>query len=91
MTALLSRLGKRLRQRPDSEHEQALVRLAIALVIVAYLLSLQHSGEKAGPMLLVMVAESFVGQGLLAAIVVSVIGGIVVGVLLEALSPSDRR
>jgi uncharacterized membrane protein YeaQ/YmgE (transglycosylase-associated protein family) len=31
------------------------------------------------------------GQGLLAAIVVSVIGGIVVRVLLEALSPSDRR
>jgi two-component system sensor histidine kinase RpfC len=69
MKALLSRFGKRLRQRPDSEHEQALVRLAIALVIVAYLWSLQLAGQKTGPMLLVMLAESFVGLALLAAIV----------------------
>lgn len=68
MKALLSRIHKRLRQRPDSEHEQAIVRLAIAVLIVTYLWSLQLSGEKVGPMLLVMLAETFVGLGLLAAI-----------------------
>ena len=31
------------------------------------------------------------GEGLLAAVVVAVIGGIVVRVLLEAISPNDRR
>jgi two-component system sensor histidine kinase RpfC len=70
MKAMLSRLVERLRQRPDSEHEQALVRLAIALIIVAYLWILEIAGMHVAPMLLAMVAESLVGLALLAAIVV---------------------
>jgi two-component system sensor histidine kinase RpfC len=68
MKALLTRLARRFRQRPDSEHEQAMVRLAIALVIVVYLWGLQHFGQEVSPMLLVMLAESSVGIALLAAI-----------------------
>jgi two-component system sensor histidine kinase RpfC len=68
MKAPLATIARRLRQRPDSEHEQALVRLAIALVIVAYLWALELAGQKVAPMLLVMVAESLVGLGLLGAI-----------------------
>jgi two-component system sensor histidine kinase RpfC len=69
MNASFARIARTLRQRPDSEHEQAMVRLAIALVIVAYLWGLQLSGQKVAPMLLVMLGETFVGLGLLAAIV----------------------
>jgi two-component system sensor histidine kinase RpfC len=68
MNRLLSALARRFRQRPDSEHEQALVRLAIALLIVAYLWGLELSGQEVWPMLLVMLAETFVGLGLLLAI-----------------------
>ncbi|MEO8161427.1 MAG: response regulator, partial [Arenimonas sp.] len=68
MNQLYSLFARRYRDRPDSEHEQALVRLVIALVIVAYLWALQSSGQKVWPMLLVMLAETFVGIGLLAAI-----------------------
>jgi len=45
-----------------------MVRLAIALVIVGYLWGLQRVGQEVSPMLLVMLAESCVGIGLLAAI-----------------------
>jgi two-component system sensor histidine kinase RpfC len=68
MRPFLVAIARRFRQRPDSEHEQALVRLAIALLIVAYLCGLQIAGQKVWPMLLVMLAESVVGIGLLAAI-----------------------
>ena len=37
LSARLGLLPIRFRNRPDSEHEQALVRLAIAFVILAYL------------------------------------------------------
>src|SRR5688572_16483720 len=68
MKRLLASLARRFRQRPDSEHEQAMVRLAIALVIVAYLWGLQLAGQEVTPMLLVMLAESCIGVGLLALI-----------------------
>jgi two-component system sensor histidine kinase RpfC len=68
MKQLLASLARRFRQRPDSEHEQALVRLAIALIIVGYLWGLQRAGQETSPMLMVMLAESCVGIGLLAAI-----------------------
>jgi two-component system sensor histidine kinase RpfC len=68
MKPLFATLSRRFRHRPDSEHEQALVRLVIALIIVSYLGWLQRAGESTSPMLLVMLAESCVGIGLLAAI-----------------------
>ncbi len=68
MKQLVAIVARRFRARPDSEHKQALVRLAIALIIVGYLWALQLSGEKVWPMLLVMLLESFVGLGLLTAI-----------------------
>ena len=68
-------LTARLRRRADSEHEQALVRLVIALLIVAYLglLSLVEPAgtQDTAPMLLVMLAESAVGIGLVALIVIA--------------------
>jgi two-component system sensor histidine kinase RpfC len=68
MKLFFSTLSRRFRQRPDSEHEQAIVRLAIALIIVAYLAGLHAAGQQTDPMLLVMLAESCVGIGLLLAI-----------------------
>ncbi|PRH82192.1 response regulator [Arenimonas caeni] len=58
--------------RPDSEHGQALVRLVIAAVLLAYLAGLA-SGEVAGEELrlsvLVLLAETLLGLGLVIAIV----------------------
>ena len=72
--APLGWLAARLRGRADSEHEQALVRLVIALLILAYLglLSALGPGGSAdtAPMLLVMLAESAVGVGLVAMIAI---------------------
>lgn len=65
-------MRQRLTGRPDSEHGQALVRLVIAALILAYLAGLQvASGEPGshGAMAWVMLAETLVGLGLLAAIV----------------------
>ena len=42
MGTILPRLRDRLANRPDSEHGQALVRLAIACIIVAYLERMAH-------------------------------------------------
>lgn len=71
----LARLASRLRGRADSEHEQALVRLVIAVLILAYLWGLAELGPAGGsdktPMLLVMLAESLVGIGLVAMIAVA--------------------
>ena len=61
MNPLLTLLARRFRNRPDSEHEQAMVRLVIALLIVVYLCALELYGEKVWPMLLVMLLESVVG------------------------------
>lgn len=64
----------RLSNRQDSEHSQAIVRLAIACLIVAYLLLLgMFSGHRIQGnielMLKVMFAEALIGLGLLVAIV----------------------
>jgi two-component system sensor histidine kinase RpfC len=67
----LGPLGRRFRGRADSEHEQALVRLVIAVLILAYLFALRWIAPDAshvGPMLAVMLGESLVGVGLVAAI-----------------------
>ena len=66
-------LKQRLARRPDSEHGQAIVRLAIASLILSYLWGLQQFGDNAnvGPMLLVMAVETLVGFGLLAGIVIN--------------------
>ena len=37
MNALLARLAQRLSNRPDSEHQQAIIRLVMLAVIGAYL------------------------------------------------------
>jgi len=70
----LGLLLKPFRNRADSEHEQALVRLVIASLILFYLWSLhtftEHAGELVMPMLVVMLAETLVGIGLVAAIAV---------------------
>ncbi len=47
MTTLLANLRNRLAHRPDSEHAQVLVRLAIQLVVLAYLLV--HEAMAAAP------------------------------------------
>ncbi|MCL1633672.1 ATP-binding protein [Luteimonas sp. SX5] len=72
MRASLAALKQRLAHRPDSEHGQAIVRLAIASLILTYLWSLQQFGDNANvrPMLLVMAVETLVGFGLLAGIVI---------------------
>ena len=56
----------RLRERSDSEHGQALVRLGIALLILAYLWWLRPVVPGVGHMLMVMLGESLVGVGLMA-------------------------
>lgn len=68
-------LKSRFRQRADSEHGQAFVRLAIATLILAYLWGLSvFGGPRAGgiqPMLLVMLGETFIGIVLVAMIAIS--------------------
>jgi Signal transduction histidine kinase len=56
----------RLEGREDSEHGQAIVRLAIALLILAYLWWLAQRLPSVAPMFAVMLAESLVGLGLVA-------------------------
>lgn len=74
MKRRLGILFERFRNRADSEHEQALVRLVIASLILAYLWGLSHvggpRGEDVQPMLLVMFAETLVGVGLVALILI---------------------
>lgn len=67
------RLKARLSGRLDTEHEQALVRLVIACLIVLYLggLKLSHGDGPTNTILLqVMLAEALVGLGLITSIVV---------------------
>ncbi len=74
MKRRLGILFERFRNRADSEHEQALVRLVIASLILAYLWGLSHvggpRGEDVQPMLLVMFAETLIGVGLVALILI---------------------
>jgi two-component system sensor histidine kinase RpfC len=63
----------RLSNRPDSEHQQALIRLVIACMILAYLWGLQAFATPRSHihlMFLVMLAESLVGLLLVAGIVI---------------------
>ena len=72
MASILRLVKERFANRPDSEHGQAIVRLVIACLIVAYLLGLQgfeRDSHATQTMLWVMLGESVVGLGLTAAIV----------------------
>src|SRR5690606_13921250 len=68
----LQALRERFRNRPDSEHAQALVRLAIAALIVAYLTGLwafgDHFDGSDRTALLIILAEACLGLGILVAI-----------------------
>lgn len=65
LRAIWQRLAERLRARDDSEHAQAIVRLVIVVVILAYLFSLSRAFVGVRPMVLVMLAEALVGIVLL--------------------------
>ena len=71
--ALFRMLGKRLRGRPDTEHEQALVRLAITVVFLLYLAVAAKLGEPSSrellPALTVVAVEAIVGISLVAVII----------------------
>jgi two-component system sensor histidine kinase RpfC len=75
MIATTQWIKQRLSDRPDSEHGQAIVRLAVLFVVLVYMLvrqSLGGSVDSATAAVMVMVATGFiVGAGLLAAIVVN--------------------
>lgn len=68
-------LRRRFSHRPDSEHEQALVRLAIAALILCYLIGLASTSNHVDsdfPWVLgVILAETLLGFGLLVAIAVN--------------------
>ena len=66
MRAALQWAGRRLANRPDSEHGQAIVRLVIASILLVYLWALHlYSGEvEAGPMIRVMLLEALVALGI---------------------------
>jgi two-component system, sensor histidine kinase RpfC len=60
----------RLANRADSEHGQAVVRMTIACLLTGYIYTLRHIGmgdiEALSLMLMVMLAETFVGTAILA-------------------------
>jgi two-component system, sensor histidine kinase RpfC len=64
----------RLSNRPDSEHGQAVVRMIIACLLTGYIYTLRRLGmgdtEALSLMLMVMLAETFVGTAILAHIFV---------------------
>ena len=76
MNRLSAAVRGRLRNRPDSEHQQALVRLVIAALILAYLSWLAFATPSAQdadfPIVLgVILAETLLGLGLFIAIVIN--------------------
>ena len=76
MKTFVAFLRGRLRNRPDSEHAQALVRLVIAALILAYLLwlaiAMPSVHDEAFPWVLgVILAETLLGFGLFVAIVLN--------------------
>ena len=72
MSGLLHYFRKQFANRPDSEHEQAIVRLGIAALILAYLFGLRiQRGDNGGDsnfVISVILIESLVGLFLLSAI-----------------------
>ena len=46
LRARLRRVWARLQARDDTEHEQALIRIAVAFVMYAYLLLIPHEPER---------------------------------------------
>jgi len=74
MKRLIAVLRGRLRNRPDSEHQQALVRLVIAALILSYLswlaIATPSAQDDAFPIVLgVILGETLLGLGLFIAIV----------------------
>ena len=69
MKQAVNLLMRRLAGRKDTEHEQALVRLAVLAVIFAYLAGLAHATPAVGPamreVLVLVAAEGLVGMGIL--------------------------
>lgn len=70
LLAVMSPIRQRLAERPDSEHGQAGVRLAIASLILVYLAALHYfdSGSYIEVMIAVMLAEFLVAVGIMASI-----------------------
>lgn len=72
--AILEPIAARFRGRPDSEHQQAFVRLAIAALLLAYLgwLALRYGFDdgKLALVFAIMAAETVLAAGLLVAIAV---------------------
>jgi hypothetical protein len=70
MSQIMSRLAARLSHRPDSEHQQALVRLVMLAVVVAYLQGVvsgrPDSAEPLRISLLFLAVEFMVALGILA-------------------------
>jgi two-component system, sensor histidine kinase RpfC len=70
--SLIERMPQSFRNRPDSEHAQALVRLVIALIILIYLAGLASGRRSSEPgddaALFVILAESLLGIGIVASI-----------------------
>ena len=66
-------LQSRLAHRPDTEHEQAFVRLVIAALILGYLWLLQRFGQQESVvmMMLVMLAETTIALSLILSILTS--------------------
>ena len=75
MASFFSNLRRQFSNRPDTEHEQAVVRLIIALLILAYLSYLQvHNGATADAVdwpLFILLCESVVGLGLVIGIAIN--------------------
>lgn len=73
MNAALTWLKSRFEHRPDSEHEQTLVRLAVQTVVLIYLLLRPHFATGTDPhfdtVLLIVAAGFAIGAGLLAGII----------------------
>jgi len=83
---MLSELGIRLRNRPDSEHEQAIVRVVIVGIVLAYLLyqlSSKVSGQSA-------IEEFTIGVLVVAAYLIVACIYVVLIVIWPQVSPSRR-
>lgn len=73
-TSIRERLARRFRKRPDSEHDQAFVRLVIVALFLAYLLGRVAVDGNVEPVIVVvlwiLVAETVIGLGIVVGIAV---------------------